>query len=703
MTADGVIDGTWELTILVTDLQVERTLRVKGDLHIGGVMLKLVDALDIAIDWSDHGLYWPGKTLWLSRTRSTLDQYGVQSDARLWFTPMHKNLRVMLPDLQVLDLRINFSVNVFSVVVKVCKELGIRHPEELSLSRKMSREELKRNKGISATRRVHLPGLAAPNGHLTNNSYDTATLGSPYRGRNPSTPQGTMRGGYSGGGGGGGHQSSPYATMGGGHSPNYSFNANGTMSPGSSHSLSFEGALEATLINSPPVHARDAFNSLYRPRSFAEKARINAGWLDSSRSLMEQGIHENDIVLLRFKFFIFYDLSPKYDAVRINQIYEQAKWSLISEELDCTEEEMIMFAAIQLQVQKQSLLPQSSYDGSTSQGEDEIDAALNDLQVSLEGSALSATSDITRTPELRDYLRFFKPKKFAFKSFKRCFFVFKDTHLSMYRRAEDIEEPAVVRFNLKGCEVTSDAYVSSQKFNIRLFIPAHDGMTEMWIRVDTEEQFANWLAAFKLASKGRTMADSSYETEVKSILAFLSMQHPVAAPVTNPNDLRFEPDNYVAPRFLNKMKSGRQVCQRILEAHSNVSNMNLVEAKLNYIKAWQSLPEYGLTYFIIRLKGSKKEELLAVASNRMIRMDLNKGDSLKTWRYQNMKSWSVNWEIKQVQVTFEDEELALQCLTADCKVVHEYIGGYIFLSMRSGDKNQSLDEELFHKLTGGWL
>lgn len=45
MTADGVIDGTWELTILVTDLQVERTLRVKGDLHIGGVMLKLVDAL----------------------------------------------------------------------------------------------------------------------------------------------------------------------------------------------------------------------------------------------------------------------------------------------------------------------------------------------------------------------------------------------------------------------------------------------------------------------------------------------------------------------------------------------------------------------------------------------------------------------------------------------------------------------------------
>lgn len=45
ISAEGLIDGTWELTIFVTDLQVERTLRVKGDLHVGGLMLKLVEAL----------------------------------------------------------------------------------------------------------------------------------------------------------------------------------------------------------------------------------------------------------------------------------------------------------------------------------------------------------------------------------------------------------------------------------------------------------------------------------------------------------------------------------------------------------------------------------------------------------------------------------------------------------------------------------
>ena len=38
----------------------------------------------------------------------------------------------------------------------------------------------------------------------------------------------------------------------------------------------------------------------------------------------------------------------QYDLVRINQIYEQAKWQMISEEIDCTEEEMMVFAALQV-------------------------------------------------------------------------------------------------------------------------------------------------------------------------------------------------------------------------------------------------------------------------------------------------------------------------------------------------------------------
>lgn len=79
---------------------------------------------DIAIDWSDHALWWPYKNKWLTRTRSTLDQYGVQADAVLYFTPMHKTLRLQLPDLRYLDCKVDFSIKTFNAVMQLCKELG---------------------------------------------------------------------------------------------------------------------------------------------------------------------------------------------------------------------------------------------------------------------------------------------------------------------------------------------------------------------------------------------------------------------------------------------------------------------------------------------------------------------------------------------------------------------------------------------------
>lgn len=52
MALDGIrmpdgcyADGTWELNVLVTDLSREVPLRVTGEVHIGGVMLKLVEKL----------------------------------------------------------------------------------------------------------------------------------------------------------------------------------------------------------------------------------------------------------------------------------------------------------------------------------------------------------------------------------------------------------------------------------------------------------------------------------------------------------------------------------------------------------------------------------------------------------------------------------------------------------------------------------
>ena len=80
-----------------------------------------------------------------------------------------------------------------------------------------------------------------------------------------------------------------------------------------------------------------------------------------------------------------------------------------------------------------------------------------------------------------------------------------------------------------------------------------------------------------------------------------------------------------------------QLRQKILEAHTNVKDLNLLEAKMNFIKAWQSLPDFGVSLFVVRFHGEKRDELLGVAYNRIMRMSLQTGDHLKTWRYNTIK------------------------------------------------------------------
>lgn len=60
-----------------------------------------------------------------------------------------------------------------------------------------------------------------------------------------------------------------------------------------------------------------------------------------------------------------------------------------------------------------------------------------------------------------------------------------------------------------------------------------------------------------------------------------------------------------------------------------------------------------------RFQGGKKEELIGIAYNRLIRMDASTGDAVKTWRFSNMKQWNVNWEIKMVSRCFTPRPLPL--------------------------------------------
>uniref|UniRef100_A0A8C0F8P6 Fermitin family member 2 n=1 Tax=Bubo bubo TaxID=30461 RepID=A0A8C0F8P6_BUBBB len=565
-------------------------------------------------DWSDHALWWEKKKTWLLKTHWTLDKYGIQADAKLQFTPQHKLLRLQLPNMKYVKVKVNFSDRVFKAVSDICKTFNIRHPEELSLLRKPRDPSKKKKK------------------KLDDQCEDDA----------------------------------------------------------------FE--LEGPLIT--PGSGEPGFFCVCYPVLTIYR------WLDSSRSLMEQEVKENEALLLRFKYYSFFDLNPKYDAIRINQLYEQSKWAILLEEIECTEEEMMMFAALQYHINKLSIMSSENHLNNSDKEVDEVDAALSDLEITLEGGKTSTIlGDITSIPELADYIKVFKPKKLTLKGYKPYWCTFKDTSISCYKSKEEANGTPAHQMNLRGCEVTPDVNISGQKFNIKLLIPVAEGMNEIWLRCDNETQYASWMAACRLASKGKTMADSSYGMEVQNILSFLKMQHLNPDPQLIPEQITTDinPECLVSPRYLKKYKN-KQITARILEAHQNVAQMSLIEAKMRFIQAWQSLPEFGITHFIARFQGGKKEELIGIAYNRLIRMDASTGDAVKTWRFSNMKQWNVNWEIKMVTVEFADDvRVSFICTEVDCKVVHEFIGGYIFLSTRAKDQNESLDEEMFYKLTSGWV
>ena len=88
---------------------------------INPVMFFLRRTLDVKKDWSDHALWWEKKKTWLLKTHWTLDKYGIQADARLLFTPQHKLLRLQLPNMKHMKVKVNFSDRVFKAVSDICK------------------------------------------------------------------------------------------------------------------------------------------------------------------------------------------------------------------------------------------------------------------------------------------------------------------------------------------------------------------------------------------------------------------------------------------------------------------------------------------------------------------------------------------------------------------------------------------------------
>uniref|UniRef100_A0A8C5DZL0 PH domain-containing protein n=1 Tax=Gouania willdenowi TaxID=441366 RepID=A0A8C5DZL0_GOUWI len=640
--------AAWDLSIILEDLGPDTppiTLSVSSDLHVGGVIIKLVEKTQMKRDWSDYALWWEQKQQWLLRTAWTLEKYGIHADARLLFIPQHKPLKLGLPSGMTLKVWASFSSPVFQAVMTICRILNIRHPEELSLLRPLEEKKKKKDKD------------------KVGEIYDLTGVLST--------------------------SSSPVSL----------YNDVPAHFADSAEMEAIYKMLSVTQTQPAP----EIITKQYRPSSVVDKAHINGRWLDSSRCLRQQGVQENDLLWLRFKYYSFCDIEPKYDAVRLTQLYEQARWAILLEDIDCTEEEMMLFGALQYHIGKVSQSEPERM--STNAAMENLESALQSLEVKMEGGSSSASDmlDTMMAPELSDYLKIFRPKKLTLKGYKQYWFKFQDTSISYFKSKEESVGEPIQQINLKGGEVAPDVNVASQKFLIRLLIPSPEGMNEVYLRCENEQQYAHWMAGCLLASKGKSLADSSFQSEIQSIRSFLAVQktNSGSSSHTLASDESMNTHSLVSPRYHKKYKP-KQLTPRILEAYQNISQLSMTDAMMRFLQTWQALPDFGISYVVVRFKGSRKDEVLGIASNRLIRIDLGVGDVVKTWRYNNMKQWNVNWDIRQVAIEFEGNvNVAFSCVTADCKIVHEFIGGYIFMSTRSREKSGTLNEELFHKLTGG--
>lgn len=214
---------------------------------------------------------------------------------------MHKSIQIQTPDLEVTKFNVDFSVKVLTAVENLCNELQISHPEEWSLAIPLKSTHLKRN---SPTVQID----TTQSGTLDKNGKSPAM--------SPVNSNGTLN------------------------------RSNGSTLNISQRTISSNGSLNGS---SNSLSSIDSRNILLRPKTSVEKARLNTAWLDSSLSLYEQGITDEAFLLLKFKFFTFYNLN-RNETTRINYIYEQLKWAVLYEEISCTEDEMYTLAAINYQV-----------------------------------------------------------------------------------------------------------------------------------------------------------------------------------------------------------------------------------------------------------------------------------------------------------------------------------------------------------------
>lgn len=103
-----------------------------------------------------------------------------------------------------------------------------------------------------------------------------------------------------------------------------------------------------TLKRKKEERERDAKMDMLRKKL---KTDDEMNWVDPSKTLREQGIDENETVLLRRKFFFSDQNIDSRDPVQLNLLYVQARDAILDGTHPITQDNACEFAGIQCQIQ----------------------------------------------------------------------------------------------------------------------------------------------------------------------------------------------------------------------------------------------------------------------------------------------------------------------------------------------------------------
>ncbi|XP_072776317.1 fermitin family homolog 3-like [Taeniopygia guttata] len=408
-------------------------------------------------------------------------------------------------------------------------------------------------------------------------------------------------------------------------------------------------------------------------------------WLDVGRALLEQDVAEDEELELRFKYPCAVGLDPQ-EGPRVALLQEEALGEILSEELECSEEQGLRFAALQYLIEGEEEgaewgdppeTPETPKPTETP--EPDLNAALERLELSLGGGGTPEARGAP--PELEEELEILSPSPWPFRGSRpsptRA--VLRGSSLSLWTPPSSGGPQQ--QLNLRGSEVTPQVDLGAQKFGIKLRLPGPGGGSETLLRCRDAPQFARWVCGCRAAAFGEgSPPPPALRAQLRGVLGVLGGGRPQRGdpPGTPPRDPP-DPRRLLPPRLQRRLK-GQQFPQRLLPVLLREGPLSPPQARLRFLQEWRALPGFGLGLFVVRFRGAPRDELLALGPSRLSRVPIGPGGAARGWSYRELERWDVNWDSGQVRLWLRgDLTLALRVLSAPPRALHQFLGGYLAL------------------------